>query len=326
MPTLPLLAVTVGDPAGIGPEVTLAALADRELRAKFRALVLGPACLRPASIPSLEVGADPRHIEHQAWLATAGDGPFHMGRASAECGRAALSALRRGVELAMAKQVDALVTAPVSKEALHLAGEKVEGQTELLGRWAGVSNHQMVAIAGPLRVMLLTRHLPLRQALDAITPERVFFHLELLHRTLVELGFKKPRLALAGINPHAGEGGILGREELELFPAALERARAIGIDVSGPLSPDTVFLSAFRGRFDGVLAHYHDQAFIAAKIAAPDTGLTLIAGLPFLRVSPAHGTAFDLAGKGLASAENMKVALGQTAEWAPRRPTPAPSR
>src|SRR6185295_7725758 len=178
---------------------------------------------------------EPREIESQAWLATAGPARFEMGRAQAECGRAALAALKCGADLATARKVDALVTAPVSKEALHLAGEKVEGQTELLGRWAGVSDHQMIAIAGPLRVMLLTRHLPLRKALDAITPERVLFHLRLLHATLVELGFEKPRLALAGINPHAGEGGILGTEELELFPEPLARARAAGIDVTGPL-------------------------------------------------------------------------------------------
>ncbi len=326
MKTLPLLAVTVGDPAGIGPEVTLAALADATMRGEFNALVLGPASLRPASIPLWEEGRDPRTLEGQAWLATSGAERFEVGKASAVCGRAALAALKRGVDLALARQVDGLVTAPVSKEALHLAGERVEGQTELLGRWTGVTQHQMVAIAGPLRVMLLTRHLPLRKALDAITPERVLFHLRLLHTTLVELGFERPRLALAGINPHAGEGGILGREELELFPEPLARARELGLDVSGPLSPDTVFLQAFRGRYDGVLAHYHDQAFIAAKLAAPDTGLTLIAGLPFLRVSPAHGTAFDIAGKGLASPENMKVALRQTALWAARRPAPAPSR
>ena len=326
MNALPLLAVTVGDPAGIGPEVTLAALEDRAVQSELRALVLGPASLRPAAIALWKEAHDPRDVESQAWLATSEPACFDMGRAQAECGRAALAALRRGVDLALARQVDALVTAPVSKEALHLAGEKVEGQTELLGRWAGVTQHQMVAIAGPLRVMLLTRHLPLRKALDAITPERVLFHLKLLHTTLQELGFEKPRLALAGINPHAGEGGILGREELDLFPEPLARAREAGIDVSGPLSPDTVFLAAFRGRYDGVLAHYHDQAFIAAKLAAPDTGLTLIAGLPFLRVSPAHGTAFDLAGKGLASAENMKVALRQTAHWAARRPTPSPTR
>jgi 4-hydroxythreonine-4-phosphate dehydrogenase len=318
----PLLAVTVGDPAGIGPEVTLAALEDPAVRRAARALVLGPASLRPASIPAFDAREDPRALDAQAWLATSGPERFELGRAQANCGRAALAALKRGVELALANSVDALVTAPVSKEALHLAGEKVEGQTELLGRWAGVERHQMVAIAGDLRVMLLTRHLPLRRALDAITPERVLFHLELLHATLVELGFARPRLALAGINPHAGEGGILGTEELELFPEPLARARAQGIDVTGPHSPDTVFLQALRGRFDGVLAHYHDQAFIAAKLAAPDTGLTLIAGLPFLRVSPAHGTAFDRAGQGTASPENMKVALLQTARWAAARRGP----
>ncbi|HUR28310.1 MAG TPA: 4-hydroxythreonine-4-phosphate dehydrogenase PdxA [Planctomycetota bacterium] len=326
MKPLPLLAVTVGDPAGIGPEVTLAALAVPEVRGELRGLVLGPAALRPSWIEEFAPTRDPRTVESLAWLPTYSPRELELGRAQAEGGRAALDALKRGVDLALAQRVDALVTAPVSKEALHMAGEKVEGQTELLGRWAGVTEHQMIAIAGPLRVMLLTRHIPLRQALDAITPERVFVHLKLLHATLVELGFERPRLALAGVNPHAGEGGILGTEELELFPEPLARARALGIDVTGPLSPDTVFLAAFRGRFDGVLALYHDQAFIAAKIAAPDTGLTLIAGLPFLRVSPAHGTAFEIAGKGRASAENMKIALLQTARWAARRPTPAPAR
>lgn len=336
--TLPLLAVTVGDPAGIGPEVTLAALALPAVSAAAHVLVLGPESLRPSWIPEWRgvlPSAGPLALEGRAWLATSGPellehGPFELGRAQANCGRAALASLRRGVELALSGVVDGLVTAPVSKEALHLAGERVEGQTELIGRWAGVQNHQMVAIAGPLRIMLLSRHLPLRRALDLITPERVFFHLELLHRTLLDLGIARPRIALAGINPHAGEGGILGSEEQELLAEPLARAQGAGLDVTGPLSPDTVFLQALRGRFDGVLAHFHDQAFIAAKLAAPDTGLTLIAGLPFLRVSPAHGTAFDLAGKGLASSENMQVALLETARWARARraagAAPCPTR
>lgn len=324
MKTLPLLAVTLGDPAGIGPEVTLAALGDPQVRACSRALVIGPAALRPGSIPRWEASVDPRAIESQAWLESYAPARFEIGKPQAECGRAALAALRAGVDLALAGRVDALVTAPVSKEALHLAGEKVEGQTELLGRWSGVADHQMVAVAGNLRVMLLSRHLPLRAALDLITPPRVLRHLELLHTTLRGLGFEHPRLALAGINPHAGEGGILGSEELELLAPALEAARARGIDVQGPLSPDTVFLSALRGSFDGVLANFHDQAFIATKLAAPDTGLTLIAGLPFLRVSPAHGTAFDIAGNGTARSENMRVALLQAAVWAAaRRSLPA---
>jgi 4-hydroxythreonine-4-phosphate dehydrogenase len=319
---LPLLGVTLGDPAGIGPEVSLAALADERVRARARVLVLGPACLRPSTIPRWDEREKLGDLSGSAWLETAGPQRFEMGRAQAECGRAALAALRAGVELALAKRIDALVTAPVSKEALHLAGEKVEGQTELLGRWAGVDDHQMVAIAGNLRVMLLSRHLPLRAALELITPERVLRHLELLNSTLIQLGFARPRLALAGINPHAGEGGILGTEELELLAPALETARARGLDVAGPLSPDTVFLSALRGAFDGVLALYHDQAFIATKLAAPDSGLTLIAGLPFLRISPAHGTAFDIAGKGLARSENMRAAILQAAQWAtPLTPT-----
>lgn len=312
---LPLLALPVGDPAGIGPEICAAALADARVRSACRVLAIGPAELRPAGVPRFDPAADPRSISSVAWLESESPGPFVMGKAQAGCGRAALAALRAAVDLAMARRVDGIVSAPVSKEALHLAGEKVEGQTELLGRWSGAARFEMVAIAGSLRVMLLTRHLPLRAALDAITPERVLDRLTLFDEALRGLGIARPRLALAGINPHAGEGGILGREELDLFPQALERARARGIDVTGPLSPDTVFLSASRGRYDGVLAMYHDQAFIATKLLAPERGMTWIAGLPFLRISPAHGTAFDIAGQGKASAENLVAALGQAGEW-----------
>lgn len=312
----PRIALTLGDPAGIGPEVALAAIEDRLVRSEMDLLVIGSARQRPSSVPSV---AHPRDLGAHlpvAWLDTGGPERWDMGRVQAECGRAALDALRLGAELASARAVDALVTGPVSKEALHLAGERVEGQTELLGRWAGVERFQMIAVAGALRVMLLTRHMPLRAALDLITPERVLDHLRLFDSTLRALGFARPRLALAGINPHAGEHGLLGREEIELLEPALARARSEGLDVAGPISPDAVFLQALRGRFDGVLALYHDQAFIPVKLAAPESGLTVIAGLPYVRVSPAHGTAFDIAGRGLASPKNLIVALRQAAAWA----------
>jgi 4-hydroxythreonine-4-phosphate dehydrogenase len=239
-----------------------------------------------------------------------------MGRVQRECGEAALAALRIGHELAATRVVGALVTAPVSKQALHLAGEAVEGQTELLGRWCGVTRFEMLAIAGRLRVMLLTRHMPLRRALDSITTARVCDHLRLFDESLRRFGFTRPRLALAGLNPHAGEGGVLGSEDGELLAPAVEAARAAGIEVSGPHPPDTVFLQASKGAFDGVLALYHDQAFIPVKLLSGDSGLTVIAGLPYLRVSPVHGTAFDIAGQGKASAENLIAALLQAAEWA----------
>jgi 4-hydroxythreonine-4-phosphate dehydrogenase len=318
MTTRPRIALTLGDPAGIGPEVSLAAMRDPRVRGEMDLVALGPGTLRPREVPfAAPDGA--RGSSALEWIDTGGPERWDLGRPQKECGEAALAALRRGAELATARLVDALVTAPVSKEALHLAGERVEGQTELLGRWAGVHDFEMLAVAGRLRVMLLSRHMPLRAALELVEPVRVVRHLELLHRALQRLGFERPRLALAGLNPHAGEGGLLGSEELDLLEPALARARSQRLDVAGPISPDAVFLQALRGRYDGVLALYHDQAFIPVKLAAPDRGLTVIAGLPYLRVSPAHGTAFDIAGKKIASAANLVLALRQAAAWASGR-------
>jgi 4-hydroxythreonine-4-phosphate dehydrogenase len=312
----PLLALTAGDPAGIGPELVGKLARHRELFERARVLVLGPRAARPAHVPEF-AGDDLAALDTLAWRVTEGAGDWELGRPQASAGRAALAALRAGHELALAGRVAALVCAPVSKEALHLAGEKVEGQTELLGRWCGCPGVQMLGIAGELRVLLLSRHLPLAAALALVTPERVRAHLELLAAGLATLGFARPRLALAGLNPHAGENGVLGDEEERLLVPALREARAAGLDVAGPLSPDTVFLRAARGEFDGVLALYHDQAFIPLKLHAPGEGITVLLGLPYLRVSPAHGTAFDIAGQNRADERNLVIALEAAARFAP---------
>jgi 4-hydroxythreonine-4-phosphate dehydrogenase len=322
--TPPLLALTVGDPAGIGPEIVLAALARAEVREAARLLVIGPGSLRPEAIPPVSRAgvADLRRglaPEGAAWLETEGPASWRPGAVQEECGRAAIAALRAGHELALAGEVDALVTGPVSKEALHLAGERVEGQTELLGNWCGVSDHQMLAIAGDLRVLLLTRHLPLREALERIEEEGVLRHLLLLDRGLRELGFERPRLALAGLNPHAGEAGLLGSEEGRVLEPAAARARAAGLDITGPVSPDTVFAQAAAGRFDGVLALYHDQAFIPVKLLGEGCGMTALVGLPYLRMSPAHGVAFDIVGTGRARSADLEATLLQAARWAAAR-------
>ena len=174
----------------------------------------------------------------------------------------------------------------------------------------------MLGIAGDLAVLVLTRHLPLKEALERITTERVHAQLGVLDRGLASFGIERPRLALAGLNPHAGEAGLLGDEERRLLEPALRRARADGLRVEGPVSPDAVFLRAAAGEFDGVLALYHDQGFIPLKLIAPHRGLTVLLGLPYLRVSPAHGTAFDIAGRGTADPENLRHALVQAARWA----------
>ena len=316
----PLIALTVGDPAGIGPEVVQKALAREELLEHMRIVAIGPRALRPAKVATWDGAGEP--ADEVSWLEIEG-GEVELGRAQKAGGQAALLALRAGAELAASGRAGALVTAPVSKEALHLAGERVEGQTELLGRWAGASELEMLAIAKSLRVLLLTRHMPLKDALRGITLERVFSRLHLLDGGLRQLGIESPRLALAGLNPHAGENGLLGSEEKELLEPAVREAREDGLEVSGPLSPDTVFLRAAQGEFDGVLALYHDQAFIPVKLHAPGEGLTVLLGLPYLRVSPAHGTAFDIAGKGQADPKNLIAALEAAARWAPHYSRPA---
>lgn len=317
----PLLALTLGDPAGIGPEVALRALNDPRVLAQARLVLIGPGSLRPEGIVRRDAGDLPTASDQRpntspdaVWIDTRGPQDWRMGEVQASCGRAAIEALRVGHDMAMAGQVDALVTCPVSKSALHLAGETVEGQTELLGRWAGVERIEMLAIAGRLRVMLLTRHLPLRVAIERITQELVIDRLELLDACLRRLGIAEPHLALAGLNPHAGEGGILGTEDEEVLRPAVEILRRRAIHVVGPRSPDTVFLQASRGEFDGVLALYHDQAFIPIKLLSDDAGVTVLAGLPYLRVSPVHGTAFDIAGRGIASHENLVAAILFAAE------------
>jgi 4-hydroxythreonine-4-phosphate dehydrogenase len=324
----PLLALTLGDPAGIGPEICLEVLAHEGLRAACRLVLIGPAALRPGHVRRVEA-VDVAGLRAElapgdcVWIETEAASRWRMGEVQESCGRAALAALRTGHELALAGDVDALVTAPVCKEALHLAGQRVEGQTELLGNWCGVHDHQMLAIAGELRVLLLTRHLPLRAALEAVEEERVLRHLELLHDGLRGLGFQAPHIALAGLNPHAGEHSLLGAEEAEVLEPAVQRARARGIDVHGPVSPDSVFARAAAGDFDGVLALYHDQAFIPIKLLGEGQGMTVLLGLPYLRLSPAHGVAFDIAGRGVARSRDLAVTILQAAEWCARRPRAA---
>ncbi len=312
----PLIALTAGDPAGIGPEIVLAALRDEGVARAMRIVVVGPDALRPQDVRLFKLDSDTDSIERNGWIDSGEHGAWKIGLAQRSAGASALASLRIGHELALARRVDALVTAPVSKEALHMAGEKVEGQTELLGRWCGVTRFEMMALAGKLCVMLLTRHMPLKRALSLVTTDSVLDRLLLLDESLKRFGVASPKLALAGLNPHAGEGGILGTEDEEFLRPAVERARSQGLTVDGPISPDTVFLAASRGKFDGVLALYHDQAFIPIKLLAEDGGVTVIAGLPYLRVSPVHGTAFDIAGKGRASPANLIGALHRAADWA----------
>ncbi|MFT5199664.1 MAG: 4-hydroxythreonine-4-phosphate dehydrogenase [Planctomycetota bacterium] len=310
--TRPYIALTMGDPAGIGPEIVTKVLARQDLRERMGILVIGLEAARPEGL----VDGYPAHAGQAGFVEVHGPSTWEMGKAQVACGQAALSALQVGSDMARRGDVQALVTAPVCKEALHMAGEPVEGQTELLARWDETERYEMVGIAGDMRVMLLTRHMALREAVASVTAESIDWHLDLFHETLRSIGVEKPRIALAGLNPHAGEGGLFGDEEARILQPALEAARSKGLQVSGPHPPDIVFLDASEGKNDGVLALYHDQAFIPLKLMSKGRGVTLIAGLSYLRVSPVHGTAFDIAGQGIADETNLVAALEMAAEWA----------
>jgi len=290
----PRLAVTLGDPRGIGPEVVAAALA-RPVDAHIT--VIG------AEEQIGLVDADERFAVGSWKAVPAQDGADRM--RSLRAGRIAGHSLQRAVELALDKKVDAIVTGPVEKHALHAAGFPFPGQTEWLGQMAGGVDVAMMLAAGPLRVVLITTHVPLRDVPSLLTADRILRTGRVTRQALIDwFGIEEPRLALCALNPHAGEQGLFGDEEARILEPA---ARALG--ATGPLPADTVFVRAMRGEFDAVLAPYHDVGMTAIKVAAFGRGVNITLGLPFVRTSPDHGTAFDIAGKGIADAGSTREAV-----------------
>jgi 4-hydroxythreonine-4-phosphate dehydrogenase len=298
------LAVTLGDPRGIGPEVMLGAareVVSRHPEVQLRLLgareSLGDAPQGPALEPV---------------------GDFDGTEASA--GAISLEGIRKGVGWALAGEVDGIVTGPVSKPALHAAGTRVPGQTELLGELTGASRVGMLMCAettragGPLRILLVTTHLPLREVPEVLTSELLEEQGALLSDSLRKgWGIREPRIALCALNPHASDGGLFGDEEARILAPAVERLRSRGVSVEGPLPADTVFLRALEGRVDAVMVPYHDVGMAVFKTLAFGRGVNVTLGLPFVRTSPDHGTAFDIAGTGRAdpgsAVEAMELAI-----------------
>lgn len=290
------VAVTLGDPRGIGPEVTEAALADREIAGAASFVRVGPDSL---------VG--PEGVGVGRWRPSAG---------AAAAGRVAGEAIRQAVAMAMAGEVDAIVTAPIDKAAFHAGGWNYPGHTEMLADLAGVPRVAMLmaaertALGGPLRVVLATTHLALRDVPAALSADLLVEQASLTSESLREgWGIARPRLALCAVNPHASDGGLFGDEEERIVAPALRRLGEMGVDAAGPVPADTVFTRAVRGEFDAVIAPYHDVGMAAFKTAAFGSGVNVTLGLPFPRTSPDHGTALDIAGKGLADAGSMKEAI-----------------
>jgi 4-hydroxythreonine-4-phosphate dehydrogenase len=307
-PRRPRLAVTLGDPRGIGPEVVARALGDAPLGADI--ILVGPDDLLGGIAARSRVGVG-------SWGAGSGEqagGPD----GARQAGLLAVRAIERAVWLARAGDVDAIVTGPVEKRALHLAGYPVPGVTELLSRLTGDTPTAMMLAAGPLRVVLVTTHIPLRDVPHRLTTDGIVAVGRLTAVALTRWwGLATPRLALCALNPHAGEGGLFGDEDERILRPAAERLGA-----AGPLPADTVFVKALRGAFDAVLAPYHDVGMTAVKVAGFGKGVNVTLGLPFPRTSPDHGTAFDIAGRGVADPGSMRTALELAVQLAQRnRPT-----
>ena len=306
----PTVGVTIGDPAGIGPEIVVRALAEDAARQSVDVVVIGDRWVLQRAMGATGVGVEfvaegsPRLID----LANV-DHRLQWGKVQATAGAAAGQFIERGVQEALAGRVDALATAPISKEALWRAGYRYPGHTEMLGALTGRSDPLTMFQVRNLRIFFLTRHLSLREAVDQVTRSRIAAILPRIDEALRSIGFERPRVAVAALNPHAGEGGALGLEDQEQIAPAVEEARSRGIDVHGPVPADAVFAQAMEGRYDAVLSLYHDQGHIAAKTVDFHGAVSVTLGLPFIRTSVDHGTAFDIAGQGVARADSMAAAI-----------------
>jgi len=319
------VAVTMGDPAGIGPEIVLKTFADTAFSRP--AIVVGDAAILAREARRLGLALEIRTIEdvREATLApgivnvlSVSDLPQDLpyGQVSAEAGAAAYRYIERAVALALDGSVSAIATAPIHKAALKAAGVNFPGHTEILAALTRTDDYAMMLCNDELRVILVTIHLALRDAIESLTVERELRTIRLAARAVAGLGIKHPRVAVAGLNPHAGENGLFGREEIEIIAPAVAKARAEGIDASGPWPGDAVFRQAREGRFEIVVAQYHDQGLIPVKYMGIDTGVNVTVGLPFIRTSVDHGTAFDIAGTGTADHTSLKVAIEQAARMA----------
>ena len=327
----PIVAITMGDASGVGPEVIMKALARPEVWDICRPLVIGDAgrlreadaivktgmtvqaratpgnaCYAPGTVDCIDLGLIP---------------PGHpFGKLSALSGEGAFRYIERATRLVEAGEADAICTAPLSKEALHAAGHKYPGHTELLAALTGTPEVSMMLLSPKLRVIHVTTHIGLMDAIRMIEPGLVERTIARGHETMVKAGISNPRIGVCGINPHAGENGLFGQgEEAEKIIPAVQACQAKGWAVAGPLPADTLFYLAARGDYDLVVAMYHDQGHGPIKVLGLESGVNVTIGLPVVRTSVDHGTAFDIAGKGIADEGSMIEALRQAVDLAPRR-------
>jgi 4-hydroxythreonine-4-phosphate dehydrogenase len=329
---LPMLGITMGDPAGIGPEVVAKALARPGLHRLCRPIVIGSLPVMEEIVKALRLRLKVVGVKgHEGPASRPGTiavldplekplGRFAVGTVAHETGAASVAFIKKGVELAELGCIDGIVTAPINKEAINLAGCHYPGHTELLADLTQSREVGMMIVGGPLKVMFTTTHVAIKDLAAVLTPDRIGKAIRLAHLGLTSyFGIRKPRIGVAALNPHAGEHGLFGDEEGAKILPAVHAVRALGIDASDPLPADTLFGKAARGAFDGIVAMYHDQGLIPLKLVAFGTCVNLTVGLPIIRTSVDHGTAFDIAGKGIADPGSLLEAVRLAARLARSR-------
>ncbi|GIP29006.1 4-hydroxythreonine-4-phosphate dehydrogenase [Paenibacillus sp. J23TS9] len=331
--TKPIIGITMGDGAGVGPEIILKSLQSREIYELCNPVVIGDSKIlsRAQSFVNSDLQIKTITDDQLDQLAfefgtvycldldlLRADLP--IGQVSAEAGHAAFEYLAKAIDLAKKQQIDAICTAPLNKEALHKGGHQYPGHTEILADLTNTSEFSMMLSAPNLKVIHVTTHVGIIDAVRMINPERVYRVIQLAHETLTKSGIENPRIAVCGINPHAGENGLFGYgEEDEKVVPGVKKAQEEGINVVGPLPADTLFFRTVRGDFDIVVAMYHDQGHGPVKVLGLDAGVNITVGLPIIRTSVDHGTAFDIAGKGIVEEKSMMEAIRQAVELAPKR-------
>lgn len=328
--TREIIAIPMGDPAGIGPEITMKSLTKKEIYDVCKPLVVGDAKVLAKAIEIVNAGLKINEVQ------TPAEGKYELGtvdvinlnnidmdkleygQVSAQCGQGAFEYIKKSVELAMNGEVKALATTPINKESLKAAKVPFIGHTEMLESLTNTKDPLTMFEVNGMRIFFLTRHLSLKDAIAQMTKERVQDYLVRCDQALQRLGVESRRIAVAGLNPHSGEGGLFGMEEVEEIKPGIEAAAAAGINAVGPVPADSVFFQALQGRYDAVLSLYHDQGHIAAKMTDFHRTISITNGLPFLRTSVDHGTAFDIAGKNIAESISMEECIKLAAQYAPK--------
>lgn len=311
------IGITMGDPAGIGCEIILKAFENEDFRKK--SIIFGSSEIvkyfkKLLNIKDkIKIISDINEFDAECInvveVLSISLNDFEFGKVSPICGKAAYAYVERAIDWAMKGKIKAVVTAPLNKESLHLAGYKYDGHTEIFATLTNTKKYAMLLWSEKLKVIHVSTHVSLRNACDKVKKDRIMDTIVLANTSLKRMGIKEPRIAVAGLNPHAGESGIFGDEEIQEITPAIVASKEIGINVEGPIAPDTVFLRAYKGQYDIIVAMYHDQGHIPMKMLAFDSGVNITVGLPIIRTSVDHGTAFGKAGKGTANEESMIEAI-----------------